>query len=55
MNVLFFMVPIAILMGVAFLSAFIWSTMQGQYDDLETPPKRILLSEEKKGESTNAT
>jgi cbb3-type cytochrome oxidase maturation protein len=54
MNILFFIVPVAIFMGVIFLSAFIWITLHGQYDDLDTPPKRILLPENKQGEPINA-
>jgi len=46
MNVLYFLLPIALLMGVMFLVLFIWATRRGQFDDLETPAHRILLEEE---------
>ena len=45
MNILFFMVPAAILIAVVFVVAFIWATKKGQYDDLETPAHKILIED----------
>jgi cbb3-type cytochrome oxidase maturation protein len=45
MTILFLMIPIAILLGVSFLAAFIWATSNGQFDDSETPAYRILIDE----------
>lgn len=45
MNVLILLIPIALAIGIAFVVAFIWATSSGQYDDLETPPVRILLDD----------
>jgi cbb3-type cytochrome oxidase maturation protein len=39
----FFLVPIAIGMGLAGLAAFMWTLKSGQYDDLEGAAVRILL------------
>ena len=39
----FFLVPIAIGMGLAGLAAFMWTLKNGQYDDLEGAAVRILL------------
>lgn len=47
MNILAIMIPIAILLGGSFLAAFIWSTMNGQFDDTATPAHRILIDDEK--------
>lgn len=47
MDILFFMVPAAILIAVVFVVAFIWATKKGQYDDLETPAHKILIEDEK--------
>lgn len=47
MNILFFMVPAAIIVAVIFVIAFIWATKKGQYDDLETPAHKILIDDEK--------
>ncbi|HTO31544.1 MAG TPA: cbb3-type cytochrome oxidase assembly protein CcoS [Pararhizobium sp.] len=46
MNYLAFLVPIAILLGVAGLGAFLWSLRSGQYDDLEGAAARILLDDD---------
>jgi cbb3-type cytochrome oxidase maturation protein len=39
----FFLVPIAISMGLAGLAAFMWTLRNGQYDDLEGAAQRILF------------
>lgn len=46
MSIVYFMIPFALLLGFGFTAAFIWMAAKGQYDDLETPAHRILLSEE---------
>ncbi len=47
MSILIFLIPIALLLGLAGLGAFIWSIKSGQYDDLEGAAHRILLDDEK--------
>lgn len=42
MNILLLMIPMALLLGISFVTAFMWATSQGQFDDLETPAHRIL-------------
>jgi cbb3-type cytochrome oxidase maturation protein len=42
MNILILMVPMALLLGIGFVTAFFWATRQGQFDDLDTPAHRIL-------------
>jgi cbb3-type cytochrome oxidase maturation protein len=39
----FFLVPIALGMGLAGLAAFMWCLKSGQYDDLDGAAARILL------------
>lgn len=48
MNILFLLLPIALLMGIGALGAFVWSAHDGQYEDLDTPQVRILLDEEER-------
>ncbi|MFP4313515.1 MAG: cbb3-type cytochrome oxidase assembly protein CcoS [Alphaproteobacteria bacterium] len=50
MNILLFLIPIALLLGLVGLSAFIWSLKSGQYDDLDGAANRILLDEEENSE-----
>ena len=45
MSVLFIALPIAILLGGAALVACIHCIRGGQYDDLDTPPIRILIDD----------
>jgi len=42
MNVLLYLVPMALLLGFVGLIAFIWSLKSGQYDDLDGAAVRIL-------------
>ncbi|MDR3608588.1 MAG: cbb3-type cytochrome oxidase assembly protein CcoS [Oligoflexia bacterium] len=46
MSVIYLIMPIALLMGLGFLFAFVRTTLSGQYDDLETPAHRILIDDE---------
>lgn len=42
------MIPFSILMGILFLSLFIYFVKQGDLDDLETPALRMLEDDEVK-------
>ena len=42
MNMLVYLIPIALGMGALGLLAFLWSLKNGQYDDLEGAAWRIL-------------
>ena len=42
MNVLIYLVPMALLLGLTGLSGFLWSLKSGQYDDLDGAALRIL-------------
>ena len=45
MNIIWFLVPAALLMGSGFLLLFVFAGNNGQFEDLETPAVRILLDE----------
>jgi len=45
MEVLFVALPVALLLGAAAVAAFILAARNGQFDDLETPPQRILYDD----------
>lgn len=47
MNVLVYLIPIALFMGGVGLAAFIWSLKSGQYEDLEGAAWRILQDDDK--------
>lgn len=45
MDIVYILLPIALCLGGGFAIAFIYSALRGQYDDLETPARRMLLEE----------
>ena len=46
MSVLLYLIPIALLLGLIGLVAFIWSLKSGQYEDLDGAAHRILMDED---------
>ncbi len=46
MDVLVFLIPIALFMGLAGLVAFIWALRNGQYEDLDGEGQRILFEDD---------
>lgn len=48
MNVLVFLIPIALLLGLLGLAGFLWSLRSGQYDDLDGAAVRILNDDDLK-------
>ena len=46
MNVLVFMVPLALALGLTALLAFLWSLRNGQYEDVEGSAVRILSNDD---------
>jgi cbb3-type cytochrome oxidase maturation protein len=47
MEVMVILLPLALLLALFFIGAFIWSARKGQFDDMETPRFRMLLDDEK--------
>lgn len=46
MNVLVYLVPLALLLGLGGLFAFLWSLKSGQYDDLDGAAVRVLSDDD---------
>jgi cbb3-type cytochrome oxidase maturation protein len=46
MTILLFLVPIALLLGLTGLVAFVWSLRAGQYDDLDGAASRVLFDDD---------
>jgi len=42
MNVLVYLVPMALALGLAGLAAFLWSLRTGQYEDMDGAALRVL-------------
>ncbi|GEP55303.1 cbb3-type cytochrome oxidase assembly protein CcoS [Reyranella soli] len=41
-----YLIPVALALGAAGLSAFLWSLRSGQYDDLDGAAERILFDDD---------
>jgi cbb3-type cytochrome oxidase maturation protein len=46
MEVIYIVLPLAVVMALVALSAFFWAVHRGQFDDLDTPAYRALLEDE---------
>ena len=46
MEVLVFLVPLALMLGLIGLAAFLWSLKSGQYDDLDGAAWRAISDDE---------
>lgn len=46
MNVLVYLLPLALLLGLTGLFAFLWSLKSGQYDDLDGAAVRVLSDDD---------
>ncbi len=42
MDILIYLIPVALFLGLIGLAGFIWSLKSGQYDDLDGAARRIL-------------
>lgn len=47
MNMLIYLIPVALLLGGLGLFAFLWSLKTGQYDDLDGAAWRVLDDEDR--------
>ncbi len=48
MNVLYFLIPLALALGTLGLGLFVWALRHDQFDDLEGPRWRILYEEDER-------
>ena len=46
MSVIYVLLPVSIALAVAGVLAFRWAVRSGQFDDLDTPPVRMLHDDE---------
>jgi len=54
-NIVFVLIPLAILLLGAAVWAFIWAVNHGQFDDLEGPAHRILFDDDEKDGERNGS
>ena len=48
MNILIYLVPVALGLGLLGLAAFLWSMKNGQYEDLDGAAVRVLFDDDLK-------
>jgi cbb3-type cytochrome oxidase maturation protein len=46
MEIIAYLIPIAVFLGAIGLAAFFWSLKNGQYDDLDGAAERILFDDD---------
>ncbi len=46
MSAILFLIPVALVLGLAGLLAFLWALRSGQYEDLDGAAHRILLDDD---------
>jgi cbb3-type cytochrome oxidase maturation protein len=47
MNIILTLIPIALCLGVVGLLTFLWAAKNGQFEDLDGAPHRILRDDDK--------
>ena len=45
MNIIYLLLPLALLMVFVFVLLYLWAVRRDQFDDLETPARRMLLDD----------
>lgn len=48
MGIVYALLPLSILLAIIFLIGFLFSVRRGQFDDLDTPARRILFDDREK-------
>ena len=46
MDVLYLLIPLAVIIMIIAVVAFLWAVKSGQYEDLEGPAHRILMDDD---------
>ncbi len=46
MEILYLLIPLAVLIAIAIVGALLWAVHSGQFEDLEGPAHRILMDED---------
>ena len=46
MNIFYLLIGVSLFAALIFLGAFIWAVRDGQFDDNETPARRILFDDD---------
>lgn len=47
MEILFLLIPLALVIGGIAVGVFLWALRDGQFDDLDTPAERLVLEDDR--------
>ena len=47
MSIIFYLIPLGLVLLVVALAAFFWAVRNGQFDELDSPAWRILLDDDR--------
>lgn len=47
MNIIYFLIPLGLMLLLAAIAAFFWAVRSGQFDDLESPAWRVVLDDDR--------
>lgn len=53
MQVIYIVFPLALLIALVAVIAYVWAVRSGQFDDMETPALRVLHDDEQAGPDEN--
>ena len=53
MNIIYLLLPLALLLAFIFVGFYLWANKQNQFEDLDTPPQRILLDDARPGKRSD--
>jgi cbb3-type cytochrome oxidase maturation protein len=51
MEIIFILLPASLILAAIALVGFLWSARAGQFEDLDTPARRLLLDEDQQRET----
>jgi cbb3-type cytochrome oxidase maturation protein len=46
MSMVYVILPLALLIAAGAVAAFVWTVRSGQLDDVDSPPRRILVEDD---------
>ena len=55
MNILYVLIPLALLLLGLAVWAFFWAVGSGQFDDLDTPAMRVVMDDDSKPDKDDTT
>ncbi len=47
MSMIYVLIPLALVLVLVAVAAFVWATRSGQFDDMDTPAWRIVLDDDR--------